>query len=636
MPLTCLPDKHLILLKTIQILFENQIISSPTTNAMRIPKLLRGITRHLALIIFAIIYVALALLTYKDFGITWDEFVDYNKGVVAYQLFFKKTVEKPFMLNKHNGQQDIKDEPDSYASLMRYVNTSRTKFLNFLRYSGLYPMVLFILNKNKSIETYHLLNILFSLGIFIALYILLYHHYRNQKIAILGPLFLFLTPRFLGHIPGNPKDIPFAVMYFISCSAIYFLSSCKNPLTKILIIGLLLGLTQNFRIVAITLYIILILFDIYTYSLKKHKSPTESETWGQFFIKEMQSVILIGIVALLVSVLTWPYLGINVIPNLQELLTLRTNFPWEHTVIYQGKELKGTQLPGHYLVTWLAITTPILILIPALLSPLLITKRGQNRLFVLFLLTIITNMSLYIIIKPVTYDGLRHFLFVVPFVSALGIIAIIEFFKNTQRKIIRAGIAVLVFINVIVISRQIVTLHPYQYIFFNSLVGGLQGAYKKYDTEYWGASYNEAINWFKENIATDKNEKYMIHIWGIKRYKIYQASNIINVNPKIADYIFRFTRRMQEEPQEEDIVHIIKRHNVPLVFITKNNDPSKPVFTKEVRELFKKIPPKVYYSVLNNVINYAMKKGYSTVTKEILVEQLEEMNLPVYEIYLQK
>ena len=148
---------------------------------MRKPKILGGITKHLALIIFAIIYVALALLTYKDFGITWDEFVDYNKGVISYQLLFKKIVDKPFVLNKDNGHLDITDEPDPYSSFKRSLDTNLTRFMNFMLYSGFYPMVLFILNKNKSIETYHLLNILFSLGIFISLYAVLYHHYKNQK-----------------------------------------------------------------------------------------------------------------------------------------------------------------------------------------------------------------------------------------------------------------------------------------------------------------------------------------------------------------------------------------------------------------------------------------------------------------------
>lgn len=600
---------------------------------MKAVKALSNIRKHIALILFIIVYVAIALVTYRDFGLTWDETVNYNRGVLSYQHLFKKTIDNPYQFNKKNGHLDVKDVPNTYSSYKNYLNTKYVRFLDYYSYSGFYPMVLFALNKDKSIERYHLLNILFSLGIFVFLYALLYHYYHDQKIAILGPLFLFLTPRFLGHIPGNPKDIPFAVMYFISCTALYFFASSKKTLTKILVIGLLFGLTQDLRAAAITLYLVLFLFDTYTYYLGKENKPEEAITWGQFFIKELQSMLLIGIVATLFSVLTWPYLGINVIPNAQELLHLRTNFPWQHTVIFQGEELHGTQLPGHYLLTWFAIATPLMILIPALLSPLVIKKWFHNRIFILLLLVLVTNSTLYTIIRPLVYDGLRHFLFLVPMISTLGVIAIVEYFKHAQRKFIKSVIAIIILINIAVIARQIVSLHPYQYIFFNSFVGGLQGAQKKYDTEYWGASYNEAINWFKENIATDINELYTIHIWGIKRYKVYQAPNIRNVPPQIAEYIFRFTRRMKEEPRREDIIHIVQRNNTPLVFIMKNSATSAPAsamkWDGDARELFRKILKKTPSLPLGLLVDqaemFAQEKGYDKVTRKSLDEQREEL-----------
>ena len=40
---------------------------------MKAVKALNFIKKHVALIIFIIVYVALALVTYKDFGVTWDE-----------------------------------------------------------------------------------------------------------------------------------------------------------------------------------------------------------------------------------------------------------------------------------------------------------------------------------------------------------------------------------------------------------------------------------------------------------------------------------------------------------------------------------------------------------------------------------
>ena len=35
-------------------------------------------------------------------------------------------------------------------------------------------------------------------------------------------------------------------------------------------------------------------------------------------------------------------------------------------------------------------------------------------------------------------------------------------------------------------------LHPYEYIYYNRLVGGVQGAFRRFELDYWGTSYREA------------------------------------------------------------------------------------------------------------------------------------------------
>jgi hypothetical protein len=39
----------------------------------------------------------------------------------------------------------------------------------------------------------------------------------------------------------------------------------------------------------------------------------------------------------------------------------------------------------------------------------------------------------------------------------------------------------------------IIRLHPYEYIYYNNLVGGVQGAYREYELDYWTTSYREAM-----------------------------------------------------------------------------------------------------------------------------------------------
>jgi hypothetical protein len=41
--------------------------------------------------------------------------------------------------------------------------------------------------------------------------------------------------------------------------------------------------------------------------------------------------------------------------------------------------------------------------------------------------------------------------------------------------------------------------HPYQYVYFNPLVGGLSRASRSYETDYWGLSLREAAEWMSAN-----------------------------------------------------------------------------------------------------------------------------------------
>ena len=43
-----------------------------------------------------------------------------------------------------------------------------------------------------------------------------------------------------------------------------------------------------------------------------------------------------------------------------------------------------------------------------------------------------------------------------------------------------------------------VHLHPYQYIYYNSFVGGVHGAFHNYELDYWGTSYYEAAEYVNQ------------------------------------------------------------------------------------------------------------------------------------------
>jgi hypothetical protein len=49
------------------------------------------------------------------------------------------------------------------------------------------------------------------------------------------------------------------------------------------------------------------------------------------------------------------------------------------------------------------------------------------------------------------------------------------------------------------ITFDMAMLHPYEYTYFNQLTGGVRGAHLRYETEYWGLSLREGIEWINQN-----------------------------------------------------------------------------------------------------------------------------------------
>ena len=59
-----------------------------------------------------------------------------------------------------------------------------------------------------------------------------------------------------------------------------------------------------------------------------------------------------------------------------------------------------------------------------------------------------------------------------------------------------------------------ITLHPYQYAYYNTFVGGIRNAFRDYETDYWLTCYKEAMETFNEDASQNahiyvKREPYI-------------------------------------------------------------------------------------------------------------------------------
>jgi hypothetical protein len=488
---------------------------------------------------FLTVYIVFSFLTYKDYGITLDEYFVYTRGQYFYTYVRGNdpTVDLSFK-EKSKGNENL-----------LFKNSSYPAFLFVFNDKGITP---------GGYEQYHLMNLLFASIIFWVLYEFLLAMGIRPLLALLGPILLFFTPRFLGDIPSNPKDMPYAVLYMFALLCM-FLNRKMHPLLRILLIGGAIGATTSLRQVG---FLLLPLYGFYRlYELK----IWAEKKWVPTVIREFLEVCGMFIVSLAVVFVSYPYLHADPINRFFELLAINKDFPWRSTVLFWGKDLLPEQRPWTYLPVWLLITTPILFL-GLVWIPL--SKIIKDKGVFLIAFSFALNFAMYIILNPVVYDGLRHFLYLVPHVTLLASLGAVTLLTHKKWRGLILGLLVA---HVLIIGYHYITLHPYEYTYFNEAVGGLRGASKNFETDYWGASDKEAMIWLDDYLAQR----------GIKQARIascsksaslgyYMPEHIdVNVKQREAEYVVCYGRFNSLKKFEGEVLHEVQRQGVTLNTVLK-------------------------------------------------------------------
>ena len=81
-------------------------------------------------------------------------------------------------------------------------------------------------------------------------------------------------------------------------------------------------------------------------------------------------------------------------------------------------------------------------------------------------------------------------------IAALGVNNLINLFNN---KYIQWATAVVIVFLMILPLRHIIASHPYEYIYYNNLSGGVKKAYGKYEMDYFYHTLREGSEWLIEN-----------------------------------------------------------------------------------------------------------------------------------------
>jgi hypothetical protein len=227
--------------------------------------------------------------------------------------------------------------------------------------------------------------------------------------------------------------------------------------------------------------------------------------------------LLPGVVpAYLIMAFSWPW---SVFDPLNPMRALEhfSHVDFRVYTIFAGTVMKIYDVPAAYLPVYLIIKLPMVLLAGLLLA--MIWAFGGRRTaapyswlstprhlgFVLTALAAVFPIVWFVIGDLPAYDGIRHFLFVVPPLAVLAAAGLdrtlirMEQVGVTAGRLGAAALAVAVVLQVSVLVR----LHPYEYVDYNSLVGGLAGAQRKYVMDYWANTVPEATRALADHVRRE-------------------------------------------------------------------------------------------------------------------------------------
>ncbi len=329
---------------------------------------------------------------------------------------------------------------------------------------------------------------------------------------------------------------------------------------EILLAGIALGLCTSIRILGLAAFGLIAI-----YILLKIKQRAVAPLFSY------------SIIGFLTAYLTWPSLWGNGLFILVTKLGALSNFPWTGYVLFNGELFRANRLPATYLPTLLSIqfTEPVIILsILGIVAGVIMAKRGiiDKTKLLLISLWLFVPLLLVFILKPTIYDNFRHFLFVIPPIIIFAGIGLDYLVKAIKQKWISAVIIIFVLVPGIYHS---IKLHPYQYTYFNSFVGGIEGAFRRFELDYWDTSFQEAFEYINQTAEPEAQ----IVVWGSFRIAKYYAREDLVIVPqnnatksiKEYDYAILHTRSNTDlkNATSAPIVFQVVRDNAVLVIVQK-------------------------------------------------------------------
>ncbi|MBM3121838.1 MAG: hypothetical protein FJZ97_06590 [Chloroflexi bacterium] len=200
-------------------------------------------------------------------------------------------------------------------------------------------------------------------------------------------------------------------------------------------------------------------------------------------------------IAALVTLACWPYLWPDPLGRFNAVVRHMADNPQLVPVLFGGRVYSSTDLPAAYLprLLGLTLTEPVwfLALAGLLVGAVRFVRKDLDWHTWFPVLAWFALPALYVLVRrPAMYDGYRHFLFILPPVFIVSGLALEAAHKRLRLPLLQLALAAVILSPGVV---GLVRLHPYPYAYYNAFAGGVQAAFRSYETDYWLTCYKESI-----------------------------------------------------------------------------------------------------------------------------------------------
>ena len=430
-----------------------------------------------------------AAFTFRDYGLGWDDFTHAQYGELLLSLYT-------------SGLQD----------------TRALSFVNLYLYGGGFDLASAIAAKISPFELFETRRLVAAV---IGLSGLVVTWRIGRRVG--GPLaglvalvLLATCPLYFGHMFINPKDAPFAV-----AMALFLLGLVraideypKLSIATTLILGVGFGLSIGSRVMAgfgvlaaLAAVGLLVALDS-----DNNGWRSASKRLGTFIL----ALLPAAVVAYAVMALVWPWAVIDPLNPLRAIGYFSHFFekPWQE--LFEGRLIQPPDMPRSYLPVLLSLQLPEMFLalgglgaVGVLIATMRRAVEPRRRAVLLAvalsaLLPIVTT----IVTRPAMYNGIRHFVFVLPPLAVAGGLCAsvaVNYLQRFGRTALAVATALFAFgISLPVIA--MVRLHPYEYVDFNEIAGGVRSAQSRFMLDYWGLAFKEASENLRARLA-ERGEK---------------------------------------------------------------------------------------------------------------------------------